>query len=646
MFSRRHFRGAKAAVVVGTLAAGWLAGETPPVSAADRPVTFNRDVAPIMFRHCAPCHRAGEAAPFVLQTYEDAKRRARLIVDATGHRLMPPWQPSPDFGEFEGERRLEATEIDVFERWLDDGLLEGDPRDLPRPPNFTPGWQLGEPDLAVAMPEPFIVSADGADVYRNVVLRVPIGARKYVDAIEFRPGNPRAVHHARVLLDDSHELRRRDEADPGPGFGGMEAPGARFPEGHFIGWAPGKMAARDPLSWPLDPGTDLVVQLHLKPTGRPEAVQVSLGLHFTNTPPSESAVMLRLASRTIDIPAGAREYEVVDSYVLPVDVRVLSIYPHAHYLATRMTVVAKMRDGATRGLLHIANWDFNWQDDYAYRRPVDLPRGATIVMTYTYDNSAENSHNPHSPTRRVVFGPETTDEMGELLVRLLPKNRGHLPILRADVARKVTETDAAGEEKRIAEHPDDYDTRNALGVHYVRLGRQEDATAQFQAALALAPDHAVSHYNLAVIALQQGRADESYAHFRRALASRPDYVEALTNLGVLYERLGRADEAAAHFRQAIALNADHVAAHNNLAVLLRHRGDLEGAIRHFEELRRLRPMNPATLDALAAAYMEAGRLQDALDTARAAFEAALAVRDNAAARAIRQKLETLEERGR
>lgn len=640
---RRRGPRAAAAGVLYALAV-FLPGIVAPqeLHAQRRPVTFNRDVAPVLYANCTSCHRDGEVAPFNLLTYDDAKQRARLIVDATEHRLMPPWKPAPDFGEFEGERRLEVDEIQVFRLWLADGLLEGDPRDLPPLPRFTTGWQLGEPDLVVTMPEPLVVPAEGGDVYRNIVLAVPTSARRYVEAVEFRSGNPRALHHARILLDDTHELRRRDEEDPGPGFGGMEAPGARFPDGHFLGWAPGKMPAREPLAWPLDPGTDLVVQLHLKPSGRSEPVQVSIGLHFTDKRPSDSPVMLRLDSKTIDIPPGASSYQIVDSYVLPVDVRVLSIYPHAHYLAGKMTVVARLRDGSTRGLLHIPEWDFKWQDDYAYRHPVDLPRGATIVMTYTYNNSADNPRNPHLPPRRVRFGPETTDEMGELLVQLLPRNRSHLPILRADVLRKTIENDVAGEEKLVLEHPEDYETRNALGVHYVRLGRLDEATGQFEAALALAPEHAVSHYNLAVIAMQQQRPDAAFAHFQRALTSRPDYVEAHTNLGVLLEQAGQAQQAETHYRLALMANADHLAAHNNLGRLLLRQGRQDAALEHFEVMRRLRPASPTVLDTLATAYAEVGRIDEAISTARAAFEAALAAEDQGLARTIRRRLETYE----
>ncbi len=154
---------------------------------------------------------------------------------------MPPWQPDSSEGEFEGERRLDP---DARSRRSAAGsrtaLLEGDPAERPASPVFPTGWQLGTPDLVVAMPEPFAVPADGPDVFRNFVLPIPLTERRYVRALEFRPGNPRVLHHARILLDDTGDIRRLDARDAEPGFGGMDVPGARFPDGHFLGWAPGK----------------------------------------------------------------------------------------------------------------------------------------------------------------------------------------------------------------------------------------------------------------------------------------------------------------------------------------------------------------------------------------------------------------------
>ena len=287
--------------------------------------------------------------------------------------------------------------------------------------------------------------------------------------------------------------------------------------------------------------------------------------------------MLRMGSRTLDIPAGAADYVVSDSFVIPVDVEALRIYPHAHYLGKEMTVVALRPDGRTERLLRISDWDFGWQDDYAYARGVALPRGARIVMRYVYDNSARNSRNPHVPPARVRFGRLASDEMCELLVQLVPKRQADLAVLRAGVARKTLLADIAGEEKLVADAPDDYETRNALGVHYAQTGRVNDARTQLEASLRIAPDHAVAHYNLALLALGGQRLDEAYGHFQRAFAARPDYSEARSNLGVLLQRMGRLDEAMDQFRSALAAMPENAAAHNNLPA-----ADAGGSVRRSD----------------------------------------------------------------
>jgi hypothetical protein len=224
------------------------------------PVTFNRDVAPILYGNCTTCHRPGESAPFSLLTYSDAKQRAGLIAAVTTSHLMPPWQPESAEGEFSGERRLDFAEIDLLRRWVEDGLQEGNPEDRPAVPSFTNGWQLGVPDLVVSMPIPFGVPADGPDVFRNFVLPIPLNARRYVRALEFRPGNARVLHHARILLDDTSEVRRLAAKETVPGFPGMEVSleAAGFePDSHFLFWKPSTPAVVEPvgLAWRLEPAT-------------------------------------------------------------------------------------------------------------------------------------------------------------------------------------------------------------------------------------------------------------------------------------------------------------------------------------------------------------------------------------------------------
>jgi tetratricopeptide (TPR) repeat protein len=585
------------------------------------PVTFNRDVAPILYANCTTCHRPGESAPFSLLTYADARQRAGLISAVTTTHVMPPWQPESAEGEFSGERRLEPSEIDTIRRWVEDGLQEGRPDDKPAVPAFSDGWQLGTPDVVVTMPVAFEVPADGPDVFRNFVLPVPLNARRYVRALEFRPGNARVLHHARLLLDDTGDIRRFDGKESAPGFPGMDVPGARFPDGHFLGWAPGKAPTRETYQWPITPGTDFIVQMHLKPTGRPETIRASIGLYLTDEAPPRTPLMLRLGSKTIDIPAGESHYEITDRFEIPVDVTALSVYPHAHYLAKEMFVRATMPNGKSATLLHIPNWNFNWQDEYQYTKPVALPRGTMIEMHYRYDNSADNAHNPSSPPRRVAFGSETTDEMGELLVQVLTKNAEDAERLRAQVARKSLLTDVAGEEKRIADVPGDVETYNTLGVAYVQLGRVPEALDQFRTVLRLAPDHAQASYNLGVIAMGEKRLPEAIASLERAIAARPDYAEAHNNLGVAFEASGREGDAERQFRAALSAMPSHPAAHNNLGRLLLARGNVAEAVPHFRSALLSRPDDPDALYNLGRALVAERHEPEAVQVWRRALAA-------------------------
>jgi tetratricopeptide (TPR) repeat protein len=612
--------------IVSLAAVATIAASTGP-AAQRQPVTFNDQVAPIIFANCSGCHRPGESAPFSLLNYADAKQRARLIADVTANHVMPPWQPDSAAGEFKGDRRLSAAEIDTFRQWVEEGAPEGDPDRRPAAPAFPNGWRLGVPDVVITMAEPFTVPAGGPDVFRNFVLPVPLRERRFVQALEFRPGNPRVLHHARILLDDTGEVRRLDGHGDAPGFGGMEVPGARFPDGHFLGWAPGQNPSREQFQWPIEPGTDFVVQMHLTPTGRAETVQASIGIYLTEAPPPAIPLMLRLGSKTIDIAPGATAYKVTDTYVLPVDVSVLSVYPHAHYLATEMVVTAKRPNGSVQTLLRIPRWNFNWQDDYAYAQPIALPRGTTIVMSYSYDNSAANPRNPSAPPKRVRFGSDTSDEMGELLLQVLPAKPSDLPALRLDAARKNLLADVAGEEKRIADVPGDSQTRIALGVAYVQLGRAADAVAQFQQVLRLAPEHAMAHYNLGVIAMGDRRIEEAILAFDRAIAARPDYAEAHNNLGVALESIGRVADATDHYRAALDARPSHPAAHNNLGRVLLARGDLAEAMGHFRTALAARPDNPDALYNFGRALVATGERRQAVQE----WKRALAVRPDSAA---------------
>ncbi len=588
----------------------------PAETALDLPseVSFNEHVAPIVYENCTVCHRADGSAPFSLLTYEDVRARARRISEVTGSRFMPPWQPEPGWGQFRGERRLSDREIALIRRWLDDGTPEGDPADLPPLPAVTEGWQLGPPDLVVDMPEVYTLPADGIDVFRNFVIPVPIDERKYVKSIDMRPGTPGIVHHASMAVDESRTSRRLDEDDPGPGyFNGMEFSEAHSPDGHFLAWTPGKVPFQgsEDMSWRLDRGTDLVLQLHMLPSGKPEPLRASVGLYFSATPPTRAALMLRLGSKTMDIPVGEKEYVIEDEYRLPVDVDVLSVYPHAHYLAKDMRAVAVLPDGSERRLLWISDWDFNWQDEYRYATPVSLPSGSILRMRYTYDNSPDNPRNPNQPPRRVRFGPLSSDEMGDLWLQVMPRSGRARATLAADFGRKEAAANLAAARFAAQVDPEDAEAQYNLGTALQGQDRHEEAIGHLREALRLNPDHAASHFNLGLALVTLGEPEDAMNHYREALSIRPDYVEARVNLGVTLGSAGRVGEAIIEFNSALRTQPTNAEAHNNLGVALISIGRVELAVEHFEQTLRTDPDHAEANNNLGLVLLSTGSFDEA-----------------------------------
>ena len=390
------------------------------------PPTWADDVARIVHARCAGCHRPAGSAPFPLLTYDDAARRAKRIASATSRGFMPPWLPARSVGEFEGERRLERAEIETLVAWADAGAPEGDPAAAPAPPEFSGDWSLGEPDLVVEFPEA-AVPAEGRDVYRNVVVRAPVTEATWIRTVEFLPGNARVVHHAHMMVDTTESSREMAAEDAHLEV--MHVSGsAHNPGGFFIGWTPGTSAnpGRDDLAWLLTPTTDLVLQLHLRPTGRSETVRARLGLHFAGGPPRRVPALILLESRDIDLQPGDTTFSTGDAFRIPVPVEVLAVYPHAHYLGKRMEGWAVLPNGRRKDLLRIDRWDFNFQDQFRYRSPVSLPAGSLLSMRISFDNSAANPRNPFDPPRRVVRGLGSTDEMAEMGFQVLPPDPGDL----------------------------------------------------------------------------------------------------------------------------------------------------------------------------------------------------------------------------
>lgn len=412
-------------------------------------ITFNRDIAPIVFERCASCHRPGEAAPFSLLSYEDVAKRGRLIAAVTSSRLMPPWKADTSTHEFRGDRRLTEEQITAIQRWVDDGMAEGDAADLPDAPVFTAGWQLGEPDLVVEMPEGYTVYAEGRDIYRGFVIPIALAEDKWIRAIEIRPTARPVVHHVLFYADATGAARRADEADPEPGYSGSM--GSALRSNSIGGWAVGNQPQflPDGLGIPFPKGSDLVLQYHFHPTGKEEFEKTVLGLYFAGEPPQRTIVPVQLppffgALSRVNIPAGEAAYRRSSEFVLPVDVEGISIGAHAHYIGKTMKMTATLPDGSVETLLSIGDWDFAWQDDYYFQSFPRLPRGTKLRAEVTWDNSAENPRNPSSPPVRVRWGEQSTDEMGSVTLNVLPVRERDLPALRRAIQAHIAQTFLTG----------------------------------------------------------------------------------------------------------------------------------------------------------------------------------------------------------
>ncbi len=522
--------------------------------------TFNRDIAPLLFQHCAPCHRPGQAGPFSLLTYADARKHASDLARVTRGRSMPPWLPEPGPVDFLGARRLTAAQIDLFAAWAAAGTLEGSPADLPPLPRFPEGWQLGPPDLILPLPEAFLLGAEGRDVYRNFVLPVPPAQRRFIRGFEFQP-RTRAVHHARVKLDPTRQSRRLDAEDAAPGFAGMRSPG-KYPSGHLLAWAPGSVPAfaGPGLAWVLESDTDFVLELHLQRTGKPESIQPVLGLYFTSEPPSRNPVLLGLMSQQIDIPPGEAAHRVERTFRLPVAVEALAIMPHLHYLGRRVEAFAELPPGGRQPLLTIERWDFNWQGEYRFAQPIRLPAGTAVTMRYTYDNSAGNPRNPHQPPRRVQFGPQSADEMAELWLQVMPDTPADARLLQRAAQRMFDEETIAFYENRLRSEPGDPAIHTALGKVLGPNGRLEDAIGHFQQAIRLDRQHAEAYFYLGLSLQTIDELDDAVQAFETVLEIDPNYPKAHSALGVLLANMGQPSRAMPFLERALRLNPADAAA--------------------------------------------------------------------------------------
>ncbi|MBA4064772.1 MAG: hypothetical protein C0501_13870 [Isosphaera sp.] len=398
-------------------------------------VTYHRDVLPILQKHCQSCHRPGEVGPFSLMTYKQAQNWSADMVHYTASREMPPWKPAAGV-PFANARSLTLREIDTLAAWDKAGCPEGDPKDAPPPVKFPEGWQLGEPDLVLTVPEEMHVAAGGKDLFRCFVLPTNTTEDKYIVAYEVRPGNAAVVHHALNFFDTTgraRELEQKekdrkkaaDEPDRGPGYsvgmgigfvptGAGARPGVP-PIGTFGGWAPGQLATKFPEGSGvlLPKGADVVLQVHYHRTGKAEADRTRIGVYFAKKPVEKPFVTLTVGGLSFfnSIPKGDPAYKAKGSAWLTADATVHSVLPHMHLVGRqiKVTMTAPGQDPVV--LVDIKDWDYNWQETYWFKDPIRAKAGTRFDVEAVYDNSEKNPHNPFHPPRNISFGEETTNEM-------------------------------------------------------------------------------------------------------------------------------------------------------------------------------------------------------------------------------------------
>lgn len=330
------------------------------------------------------------------------------------------------------------------------------------------------------------------------------------------------------------------------------------PDGNFLFWKPGSAPHIEPdgFAWRLDPGNELVLNVHMHPSGKTEEVRPSVALYFTDAAQSRFPLLVQLENdNALDIPAGARDFIVADDFRLPLDADILAVYPHAHYLGKRLEAYATLPDGSRKWLVRIPDWDSNWQAVYYYREPLFLPKGSVISMRYHYDNSAANLRNPNHPPRRVGAGNQSTDEMAHLWLQVLPHGAG-------DHRRELQE---AVMQHRLAKSPNDFTARMNLGALMLSRLKPQEAVGMLEAAVRLDPARAEARNMLGLALVQTGRTREAAAEFSLALKANPDYFSARANLAAVELKVEALDDAIENLRILAAAQPENETIRKRLA---------------------------------------------------------------------------------
>jgi len=400
-----------------TIAGSLIAASNPSA------VTFNKQVLPLLQTRCQNCHRPGEAAPFSMLTYKDARPWAKAMKEAVLTKKMPPWFADPAFGHFSNDRRLAPEEVNTLVSWVDQGALEGDPKDAPQPLEFHEGWTIGKPDVVFEMPVEYTVPATGTIEYTYFLLPKVFSEDKWIEKIEVRPGARSVVHHVvmvsrppgskwleemkpRVAWVPTKEKDEKREADTGEGaflLGDIEMVSVYVPGGLAYQTGPGQARL-------MKAGSDLIFQMHYTASGKQTVDRTRVGIVFAKERPRERVVNTFIMNTRFRIPPGAAD-QVVDARVtVHEDATLLNLFPHMHFRGKAFEYQAKYPTGETETLLSVPKYNFNWQLTYQLEQPLNLPKGTVLTAIAHYDNSPNNPYNP-DPKSEVYWGDQSWEEM-------------------------------------------------------------------------------------------------------------------------------------------------------------------------------------------------------------------------------------------
>lgn len=392
-------------------------------------VTYNSDVACILFEHCTTCHHDGGIAPFSLMTYDDASAAAYGVMQAVNAGTMPPWPPNPGYNHLAHERLLTEEEIQLVNDWVNEGAPEGT-GSAPAQPTYTGDEQISSPDLVLIMPE-YTINSNGEDVFRCFVMPTSFPEDIYVTALEVVPGNRSAVHHVMIYYDETDLPQQFDDAEPGPGYTsfGTTNSEASVP---VAGWGPGQgiKVYPDGMGVRIPAGASVVMQIHYPPTANGQTDQSKINMVYTTDPLRAISIHsfidhFNLNEGTLTVPANeVRTF--TGQYTLPLqqDITLLDVNIHMHLLGQSARTWAVLPNNETVPLMEVDDWDFHWQGFYDFKQPIRIPGGTTFYGEATYDNTTANSDNPNNPPQTVNVGNDSDEEMMLILFSYLPYEPG------------------------------------------------------------------------------------------------------------------------------------------------------------------------------------------------------------------------------